>query len=323
MFHAILCNFPEVQWASTTTSMATAVWLIAIVLSAAGLCFSALPLVAIVTCSEMNRKPFYKLLANFAALEFVTLFVNIVIPFATLYLQETSMATCVLFWSPTVSLTYSCNLALFAVAMEKYIAVVHGLRYNTFLTSTALAIIIVTPWIVAIVGFLTLSALVTSIIEKDLIVNRCDPVHIPKLASLTISVMMLVINVISLMANTKVALVARRHARQINQQRKIAGQSENVQNLKGIVGIIEAIFVITFFILPRSILSLVDYFIVSIPSVVHQVSILMLVLSFVINGWIFGLYNTALKNQLKKLLCKKETKCRQDLPNLKLNGNRY
>ena len=204
---------------------------------------------------------------------------------------------------------------LCALTLDRYLAIVHPLRYVTFMTKKRVALLLAAAWGVA-------STLAASIFLYYVVFTREDQQIIRMSLFLYDIAIALGVCVFLLFATVRIFLVVRRIARQnaalvaqLNFNHKlqhgVAFKARETASAK-MIGIVVTVFLVSFLLWAAE----NAFYLMKIwrPSFVAEVGIIALMLNAAVNPIPYAFYKRELKKELEKLFrCNREEKLRNEL----------
>ncbi|XP_043212317.1 olfactory receptor 10H1-like, partial [Amphibalanus amphitrite] len=209
---------------------------------------SSVPIIAIMTSPSLRRQPMFRTITNLALCETWFLICGGVLGTVNVIGVKLTPVACAVFQSHNLSIGIGSSAALVVVSVERYVSVVHGLRYSALLTPRRLWLLLLAPWLVMGVSWVTFSTLAAGLMVDTF---GHSPLHcrfldvMPPPLKLAATGSATVICVLIVVLNGVISRVAVRHQHAISSQLQLVGRDteENVSAYWGVLRV-TAIYVL-------------------------------------------------------------------------------
>ena len=205
-----------------------------------GAASSSVPAVAILTSRSLRNQPMFQTVCNLSVSESWFLFCGGVFGTYNVLGGKMTPFLCGAAQSHNLSIAIGGSTALLVVSVERFLSVVHGLRYQALLTPWRMKILLLFPWFIMGVAWVTLTSFASKMILDKFgpASLRCRYMDVmPPQLRLAATGTALTIYVLIVLLNVFISRVAARHQRDINHQRQQVGleRQENVSAYWGVL----------------------------------------------------------------------------------------
>ena len=201
-----------------------------------GAASSSVPVVAILTSRSLRRQPMFRTISNLALCETWFLFCGGLLGAANVLGVQMTAPLCAAFLCHNLSVGTGGSVAMLVVSVERYVAVVHGLRYQTLLAPLRLRLLLLLPWAFVCVMWVTTGSLLLAALEPGPLSCRFVEV-MPSELKLIFTGTVFITCMAIVVVNVVISRVALRHQRDINEQRRQVGR-DSVENVSAYWGVL-------------------------------------------------------------------------------------
>ena len=189
-----------------------------------GAASSSVPVVAILTSRSLRRQPMFRAVSNLALCETWFLFCGGVLGTVNVVGARMTPQMCAVAQSHNLSVGLGSSAALLVLSVERYVAVVHGLRYQSLLAGRRLWLLLLAPWCVMGVAFFASLAASMMVAELGRAPLHCRFLEVmPPPLKLAATGTAMAISLVTIAVNSVISRVAVRHQQAISSQRQLVG----------------------------------------------------------------------------------------------------
>ena len=214
------------------------------------------PAVAVLRCRRLRELLMYQLVASVSLAETLIGAISVIIGFLKLLDVELSSWTCVVGVHFRYSVAGSTAVCFFCISLERYVTVIHGLRYYDILTDGRRRLLLAAPWLSAAIWFCTgVSLQWLSPQGVDLRGETCEHWRVVTLGFRFFgAVFSITIYLINAGINIRVGIAGFSQARKISRvQASIAGNHTRIQlQHRGFVAIAVLSLIYCVFVVPHA-----------------------------------------------------------------------
>ncbi|XP_043191302.1 olfactory receptor 473-like [Amphibalanus amphitrite] len=260
-----------------------------------GAASSSVPILAIVTSRRLRGQPMFRTITNLALCEAWFLLWGGVLGTVNMAGAQMEPHLCAAFLCHNLSVGTGGSVAMLVVSVERYVAVVHGLRYSALLTPRRLWLLLLAPWAVAgAMWLLTGAALLATLGPAPL---RCRFLEVmPSRLKLAFSGTIFALCAAIVAVNLVISRVALRHQADIRQQRRQVGR-ESREDVSAYWGVLRVTVVYILFQTPANVVLLLELLWKQQPPALIAVASVLVLIAFAMDGWFFGYYNAKLRRR--------------------------
>ncbi|KAF0309064.1 hypothetical protein FJT64_019767 [Amphibalanus amphitrite] len=271
-----------------------------------GALFSATPAVAILSSASLRRRPMFQTMASLALNETMFLFGCGVVGM----LNVTGNAVLPPFWCAVLQghntgQAVGSTAALLSLTIERYVAILHGIRYNSLLSRWRLRALLAGSWLVSITW---ISILAGGMFSQILHETGPGPVRClflvisPRWVQLLSTGSVFIFCCIIVTLNIIISRVAARHRRAIRQQRSEVGLATE-KNINAYRGVLKVIVIYMVMQTPANVVFLLEVIGFQQSVAAKNITMLLIIVLFSFDGWFFGYSNNELRARYKSLFC--------------------
>ena len=271
-----------------------------------GALFSATPAVAILTSETLRRKPMFQTLANLSLNETLFLFgCGIAGLLNVTGNSELTPFWCALLQSHNTGQGVGSTAALLGLTVERYVAILHGLRYNEIMSTWRMRALLAASWVVSFVWICMLAAGMWDYMYSktgDATVKCLFLAVSPDWVQLLATGSSFVFCCIIIVLNVAISRVAASHERNIQQQRCVVG-IDTESNIRAYRGVLKVIIIYMVLQTPVSVVFLLEILGFRQTAAAKNITVILLIALFSFDGWLFGYNNSELRKRYIKLFC--------------------
>ena len=190
---------------------------------------SSVPTIAILTSDSLRRQPMFQTISNLALCESWFLFCGGILGTVNVVGAKMPVIVCAAVQSHNLSIAIGSSAALLVVCVERFVAVVHGLRYESLLTPRRMWMLLLFPWLVMGISWATFTSFASVMMLETF---GTAPLHcrfmdvMPPPLKLAATGTAMGFSVVIVLLNIVISRVAVRHQSDIRRQRRTVGHDE-------------------------------------------------------------------------------------------------
>ena len=266
---------------------------------------SVLPAVAVLRRRKLRKLVMYQLVASMSLGETLTGAVSVVL--GTLMMFELPIASwfCVVTIHLRSSVAASTVVCFFCLSLERFITVIHGLRYYDILTDGRRRLLVAASWILAAVYF-TFGLVLRFMQGFGPSEKMCS--HWTAVTfefRFSGALFCTIAYLVNLGINLVVGLVGMRQGKRIRQQQFGVNVSmcQLLMQHKGYMAIAALSLLCCIFIFPNTVMNMLQSLGVTNLELLHKITTALRLVSMITDGWCLALLCPKLRNEYKKMFC--------------------
>ena len=264
---------------------------------------SSVAALAIVSSRQLRSRIMFQTIANHAAIETVMGLLMVVAGLPQLLGVPAPPAFCGILFAAVPALVLASMMALACLTLERYVAVIHGLRYFQLMTLCRRRGLLLLPWLTTAAGAAFCSAVLLNVPSSS---ESCSIDDVPRVIFLVMDSVDLLLCLFIVAINTLVLLEAARHRGDIQRQMQqvnaaAAKYADKYHSYKAII-IVVGLYIA--FLVPNDFASIIAFFSDSeLSRNVKAVTIVLRRIMFIFDGWMFGFFCTEMRARYRQIFC--------------------
>ncbi|KAF0292267.1 hypothetical protein FJT64_009732 [Amphibalanus amphitrite] len=264
----------------------------------------SVPIIAIMTSPSLRRQAMFRTITNLALCETWFLICGGVLGTVNVIGVKLTPVACAVFQSHNLSIGIGSSAALVVVSVERYYwSQDKGPGGLALLTPRRLWLLLLAPWLVMGVSWVTFSTLAAGLMVETF---GHSPLHcrfldvMPPPLKLAATGSATVICVLIVVLNGVISRVAVRHQQAISSQLQLVGR-DTEENVSAYWGVLRVTAIYVLFQTPANLSFLLELVWKEQPPVAIGLSSVLVVLVYALDGWFFGYFNSKLRARYAKL----------------------